>query len=386
VGPGDGLMGGAEGRRPAGIGGPRRPAGGARAAGLALALAATAAPPGAASATGGASTAWPLPSGEAVAPAASSLPDRTGDSLRVHADPGLEQVARELAGDRWAREPLPAIGSPFACGPVELWVVRDLDRVPGLPPGATTEEWVAGLARLAERRIAVRAGGEAPGRLDALRRTLRHELAHVALHCATGGGAPRWLHEGYAQLASGEFEAGEAWRLRWILLRDGGDLLERLSLDFPSRAPEARVAYLLTYTAVQQLHRLSGERGLRALFDRLRAGDDMDAAMRHTYGLTLDRFEERWREDVADRYGWLYLLSRATVFWVFLTVALLALGWRRWRYERRRLEEMKREERMEEARAERAGWPVGGDVDDGASRLYRGSAFGERDVEEGERG
>lgn len=261
----------------------------------------------------------------------------------MHASPGLEGTAERLAGDPLVDAQMPGIGSPAAVlqRPVDLWVVRDLHEVPRDRSSPADVPWVAGFADPGRNLVAVRAGEAGPGRLPALRRTFRHELAHLALHRATAGNAPRWLHEGYAQYAAGDWNWSQAWRLRFLLLRSGGDLLRRLSLGFNGSREDARAAYLLSYTAVQALAERGGGAGLSAFFDRLRAGATVDGAVRDVYGMTLGQFERTWKDQVTDRYGWLYLLSRASLFWVALTLALLVLGFRRWRYDRRRWEEMR---------------------------------------------
>lgn len=262
----------------------------------------------------------------------------------VRAARGLQGLALSLARDPRARAPLPGIGPPLEVlsPPPVLWLVRDLREVPGRRP-AVEEDWVAGFADFGANLVALRAEG--PGTDPAgLLRTFRHELAHLALHRATGGAAPRWLHEGYAQLVVGEWDWRRAWQLRWKLLHQG-EILRGLSLDFPRREAEARTAYLLSYTAVHRLYRSGGGAALASFFDLLRRSGDLDQAMRATYGVTLDQFEDRWKQEVGDRYGWLYLLSRASLFWLAVTLLVIVAGWRRWRYNRRRMRELKRRER-----------------------------------------
>jgi hypothetical protein len=75
-------------------------------------------------------------------------------------------------------------------------------------------------------------------------------------------------------------------------------------------------------------------------------GDSQDLAWRRVYGLTQEQFERRWRSTVMDRYGWLYLLTRAALFWLLITVLVLVVGVRRVRRDRRRLEAMREEERI----------------------------------------
>lgn len=273
-----------------------------------------------------------------------------GGPVPVRASPGLAVLARNLVEHPATWAPMPGIGGPDAWfdRPPTIWIVEDYAMVPGGGPGRREEEWAAGFADFDRNLIAVRAGEEGPGRLGSLRRTLRHELAHLALHRATGGNAPRWLHEGYAQLVAGGWDWDTAWKIRFALMR-GESSLHSLSLDFPREEEAARTAYLLSYTAVQMLARGPQGAALGSLFERLREGATLDVAVRDVYAMTLDQFEERWRKQVKGRYGWLFLLSRASLFWVALTVALLLLGWRRWRYQKKRWEELREREAREEA-------------------------------------
>lgn len=271
--------------------------------------------------------------------------------LRWRAEPGLEGIARALAAQEGARRPMPAVGPledalPSGPEPPTVWLLRDLVCLAAHGITDVRADWVAGVASHDGNFIALRADGSR-GDLEGLPAVFRHELAHLALEEATGGNAPRWLHEGYAQYAAGSWDWQQAWRLRFVFLTGGGDELRELSLGFPGDATGARTAYLLSYTAVQELAGLSGPRGLQVVFTRLREGATMDEAVRRTFGITLDQFEERWRKRVGERYGILFMLSRATAFWVAVTVALLLLGWWRRRRDRKKLERMREEERRE---------------------------------------
>lgn len=271
-------------------------------------------------------------------------------TIRWLSDPGLEGVATALAEDEWIFSALPGIGElgTVLTDTVTIRLVTEFGARNDFPV-AQPEPWVAGIAIPELSTISLR-GSSGQGGLTVLRQVLRHELAHLALAAATGGNTPRWLQEGYAQFAAGAWGAGEAWRLQ-VAFMHGDASLHALALRFPRQRQAAALAYLLSYTAVAELHDLSGEAGLRGTFQRLAAGDDFDAALRSVYGLTETQFEEKWRRDVAGRYGWLYVLSRASLFWVALTLALLVFGWRRRRYNRMRWEALLRAEAAEAAAA-----------------------------------
>lgn len=264
---------------------------------------------------------------------------------RIHAEAGLEGIARSVVSDPGASADFPGLGPPeqWIRDSVDLFLLRDLSTLQeeGFGP---PERWVAGLADPPGLRIALRAGTELET-MATLRTVFRHELAHLLVHAASGGGAPRWLHEGYAQFASGAWGWDDAWRIQLALFRSGSGSLRDVDLRFRSNPEEIRLAYLLSYTVVQELYNLGGDAGLAALFGDLRNGESLDASLRDVFGLTQEQFERRWRSTVMDRYGWLYLLSRAALFWLLITTVVLIVGLRRMRSDRRRLEDMRERER-----------------------------------------
>ena len=284
----------------------------------------------------------------AVPHAARSIPASQSSKLefRIRAEEGLEGIARSIVTDAGATAEFPGIGPPEAwiSDTVELILLRDLSNLQesGFGP---PERWVAGLADPDGLRIALRAGTELET-VATLRTVFRHELAHLLVHAASGGGAPRWLHEGYAQFASGAWGWDDAWRIQFSLFRNGSGSLKDVDLRFRSNPEEIRLAYLLSYTVVQELHSLGGDAGISALFGSLRNGDSLDVGLRRVFGLTQEQFERQWRATVMDRYGWLYLLSRAALFWLLITVVVLTVGLRRMRRDRQRLEEMREQERQ----------------------------------------
>jgi len=301
-------------------------------------------------------------------------------TLVVRAGPGLAGVAERIATDPAAWRPFPALGEAgrwLATDTVTLFVVRDLRELDaeGL---SRPERWVAGTADPEGARIALRAGSDLDP-LPSIRVVFRHELAHLLVHRATGGHAPRWLHEGYAQLAAGAWSWDDAWRIQLALFRGGAGTLRDVDLRFRSNAEEVRLAYLLSYTVVRELWAAGGDEGLREFFLALGAGTSVDGALRQVYGVTQDQFEKRWRTSVMDRYGWLYLLSRAGVFWLLVTLLVVAVAFRRARSDRRRLATM----RAEEARAEAWDAPWW-DVTDGTAGPTGGSGAPAADPAPGE--
>lgn len=277
------------------------------------------------------------------------IPQSAELEFRIRAEEGLEGIARSIVTDPGASAEFPGIGSPgvWIRDTIDLILLRDLNTLEETGFGPP-ERWVAGLADPEGLRIALRAGTELET-LATLRAVFRHELAHLLIHAATGGGAPRWLHEGYAQYAAGAWGWDDAWRIQLALFRSGSGSLRDVNLRFRSNPEDVRLAYLLSFTVVQELYSLGGDAGLAALFGSLRNGDSLDAGLRSVFGFTQEQFERRWRATVMDRYGWLYLLSRAALFWLLITVVVLTVGLRRMRHDRLRLEQMREHERETES-------------------------------------
>ena len=210
----------------------------------------------------------------------------------------------------------PGLGR-VAPGPMRLVVVPDRRRLDSLTRGRAPR-WGAAVALPATRTIVIRADG------GDVRRTLRHELAHLALHERVAVRVPLWFDEGYAGWAAGEWERLGVLELNLAVAR--GALPGFRALDGALRSTQAGAdaAYALAYSAVAELARRNPTGTLQPLLGRLVAGEDFDAAVLATTGLTVDRFEEAWQRSVRRRYGlatWLL----AGGGWLLVALSVLIL-------------------------------------------------------------
>ncbi len=246
--------------------------------------------------------------------------------------PGQGRAAAALAGSLESPPLMPGLPRDvLAGGEIVVFLAPDAATFDSLAPGVP--DWSAGIAFPEGDRIVLPTfGRRAAG--GPLITVLRHELAHVALSRYLGSGIPRWFHEGYAQLASGSWGAADAWTLRFAVLLGQLPSLSDLSLDFRGRRLSADHAYLLSFTAVEFLHRMGGANGFARLLERWRETGDLDLALRRTYGVTLGQFERLWRRDVSRRYGLLLVLTQTAVYWTVLTILLLVMGY--WKKQRTR--------------------------------------------------
>ncbi len=237
------------------------------------------------------------------------------DSIRAR---GIKSFLEELP-------PLPGLPSDYPTG-LSVYVAPDQSSFDALT-GGSVPEWGAGVAIPSQNRIVMPGFGPQRTRGWSEARVLRHEWAHLGLHQFLEGlRIPQWFDEGYAEWASGGWSASEGWRLRVAFALGQAPELDSLALSWPRDRASADLAYLLSATAVEYLIEESGQRGLRIFLERWREEGNFDTALRGVYGLTLGQFEEDWKGYVRKRYGWLFVLSHSSVFWLTLAVALLLMA------------------------------------------------------------
>lgn len=219
--------------------------------------------------------------------------------------------------------PLPALPDSIPYG-ISVYLAPDEGAFAALTGGAVPE-WGAGVAIPRESTIVIPAYASGRGRGWSDARLLRHEWAHVGMHQYLGGlRVPRWFSEGYAEWASGGWDASEGWRLR-VALASGSPSLDSLTLSWPRSRTGAEIAYLLSATTLEYLVQPSGERGLELLLERWKDTGSFERAFRTTFGMTSGQFERNWRRYVKERYGWLFVLSHSAIFWMALTLAMLVM-------------------------------------------------------------
>lgn len=232
--------------------------------------------------------------------------------------------------------------------PVHIFLAPDPARFDSLTGGAAPE-WGAGIALPEAGVIVLPAYASRRAAPGDLARILRHELAHVALHrYLAPARIPRWFHEGYARWAAGDLDWEAGWQLRLAFLLGRAPPLDSLTLAWPAAEAEARVAYLLSASAIEYLAQHGGVRGLSLFLARWKEEGELEPALWRTYGLQLPQFEKAWRKHVRRRYGWLAFFSHSTVFWAFAGIVLLALFSLRRRRDRVRLAELRATEPPDE--------------------------------------
>ena len=282
----------------------------------------------------------------AAAAPAQSLDTLAAGRFTVVAAPADRRLARTVLDSAAARDSFPGLPRPREA--VLIQIAPDARRFREWS-GAGAPEWGSAIAIPGERRVILQgssAGADAGDPVQAL----RHELAHLALHESLDGLPPRWFDEGYASWCAREWSRDEVLAASLGLLLHGVPSLDSLDEGFTGGAVRAGTAYALSYRAVADLAALDSVRGLSLFFDRWRATERMDRAMRDAYGITEAEFEARWRAGTRRRYGALALIANLAALAALVGLFFVPLFVARRRRDRERLDAM----RAAEAAAERA--------------------------------
>jgi hypothetical protein len=149
---------------------------------------------------------------------------------------GEAEAALTLAEAAAADSLFPGISDAWT-EPMRLLITADEQRFDSLMSGRIPE-WGTGAAIPASNTIVLRLTGD-------VRRTLHHELAHLALHSAVER-VPLWFDEGYASRAAGEWGRLGALRVNWSLMTGAVPTFGQVNRDIRSGAAHAETAYAVT--------------------------------------------------------------------------------------------------------------------------------------------
>lgn len=215
--------------------------------------------------------------------------------MTVVAWPAQLAIARELAVLAGKPAEWPGLGTVDP-GPLRLIVVPDARHLDSLTAGRAPS-WGAAVALPQSHTILLRAD------IGDLAQTLRHELAHLALHQMVRGRVPLWFDEGYAGWAAGEWNRFGSLELNLAVVRGSVPDLRDLDGALRGVSSTADAAYALAVSAVVELAERNPTRSLDPLLGLLRSGVDFDEAVLRTTGLSTGRFGEEWQRVVKRRYS-----------------------------------------------------------------------------------
>jgi len=159
---------------------------------------------------------------------------------------------------------------------------------------------------------------------DSLEATLRHEVAHVLIHRASGRrGVPRWFNEGLAMIAGREWELDDRGRLIFATLEREDVELAKLDGLFYGEHANATRGYALSGAFVRYLIQVYGPRTPARILRRIADGRDFPEAFWGETGWTLSGASQAFWRHLNIWHKWVPLVGSSTFVW--LMIALLAL-------------------------------------------------------------
>ncbi|HEX2164197.1 MAG TPA: hypothetical protein VHM02_09630, partial [Thermoanaerobaculia bacterium] len=201
----------------------------------------------------------------------------------------------------------------------------------GSPLARRVAPWVAGYALAEAGTIVVFPSRAGAYPYDSLEELVQHEVAHVLVARAAGGGeVPRWLHEGVAMTAGGAWGLEDSGRFGLSVARQGEVPLSRLPRLFAGGGAATARAYAVSGGFVRFLLRRHGRGVSGEILAGIAAGLPFEEAFRRAAGESLAHAEEEFWERQTFWHRWLPLATSSTVLWIGVTMlALLAIRRRR---------------------------------------------------------
>lgn len=295
-----------------------------------------------------------------------------GRTIVFHHLPDDSTVAAALAARTRGFVPAPVAGMEIPRDSFDVVVAPTESAFTELT-GGRVPDWGLAVAFSGARRIVIRSPRLTGSTEADPAVVLRHELNHLYLAAAAGPGlseVPRWFNEGFSALYAEEWRWVAPIRMAWARMTGGLTPLSELERSFPD-VPAPETAYVQSLAAVRELHDRGGDAGIRALLERVRAGRTFDAAMRATYGMTLDQFYADWQDHLGSEYGWLVALTDERALWIGMALlVIIFFGIRRYTVRR----EIARRKRAEDAAL--------GDPDDHSLGVEEQKRYWEWDEEE----
>lgn len=140
-------------------------------------------------------------------------------------------------------------------------------------------------------------------RTEVLEKVIFHEYAHAVVHRMGGGRVPVWLNEGIAQYEDGRNE-GRDDMFRYLASAEKLVPLKYLEGSFMGlNQNQAIVAYAEALSAVKYIVDEYGMGILTGLLSSYRDGKGSERAIKDTFQMTYDEFQESWIRNLKKRYG-----------------------------------------------------------------------------------
>jgi hypothetical protein len=220
---------------------------------------------------------------------------------------------------------------------VTVLLVESEERYRAVLPGVP--EWSEAAAVPDQRIIVIRTDLSHWSRPRS--QVIAHELSHVLLHDATGGGrVPLWLDEGLAVVLSSQWSFYDDVRVARARLTGSLIPLSRIERLREFAPDQAALAYAESALAVQYFIREYGRRGLEELFAAMRDGRTFAQAIRDVTGERPSSFDDEALASIRKRYDSFVAASGGALTSLLLLAVAIVVFVKRRRAIRRRMDEL----------------------------------------------
>jgi len=253
--------------------------------------------------------------------------DRTGRFIARHADATAESVSDLLGFTLRER--------------VYVIIAADREHFQQVQPGgARVPDWAAGVAWPQHNLIILLKGA----RGDILA-TFAHEVCHILLGQSFGPGqVPRWLDEGLAITAAGQWNMQRMTTMAMAVLTGSVLPMDEIMHTFPRDARRAELAYCQSFYFIAFLKAKFGNDEFHTFLRLYSASRDFRLALRRAYYLDWEEIEQLWLEYLKMRFSWLPILFSTGGLW-FLASLVFVWGYV---HKKRKNREKMRQWEMEE--------------------------------------
>ena len=228
-------------------------------------------------------------------------------------------------------------------GKIRVWVSpdeRDFERATGL-----RGERILAVAFPDEGAMVLNAGPLKRAGANERFRTVGHEMVHLLLGRVANHEAfvPKWLHEGLAQLVTGQgAELDNSVRLAWHSLRGDELPMRRLSTSFPYGGELSDLAYAESASFTSFVaHKELRFNDANAFFQNLLRDPEKAKTIfaRLSDPRVVDDMESRWRRQKGKSQDWLLVVTSNFVIWGTVAVLFIVAYWRKRRREKAVMED-----------------------------------------------
>lgn len=255
--------------------------------------------------------------------AAAALPP-----LRIDAPEAMLPIARQI-------EQMPPtsiaivnrlIGAPSGGEPIDILLAPEDSALAASTPG-----YVNGYAIGETSDIVLFPARASTYPDDGLPNLLRHEIAHILIHRASGGRPiPRWFHEGLAVTAGGRWDLEDRTRLTMGMMNLDDLDLATVESDFSGSEFQIHRSYALSTAFVRHVLNEFGPDAPGDILARVAEGVPFERAFLDATGRSLPLVEKDFWKTTKIWNRWVPFLTSSIALWTAIT--LLAL----WAIRRRR--------------------------------------------------